>query len=74
MVRLPSDVSYYPETIEITFIIPTARSPAELGLSDDSRRLGIGLVRACLDAAAGSEESHTISAIPSGSPVEAEGV
>jgi len=65
-VRMPPDLLYYPETIEITFVIPTARSPAELGLSDDSRRLGIGLVHARIDAAAGPGESQTVSVSPGG--------
>jgi len=41
--RLPAAVIGNSENIEIAFLVRTARSPAELGLSDDQRRLGIGV-------------------------------
>ena len=46
--RIPADLVEGSKAIEIAFVVKTACSPAELGLSSDSRRLGIGFVRATL--------------------------
>ena len=51
--RLPAAVIGDFETIEIAFVAKDARSPAELGTSSDSRRLGIGIAEAQLQTAQG---------------------
>jgi hypothetical protein len=46
--RLPANLLAGSDVLEITLVAPSARSPAELGLSTDTRRLGIGVASATL--------------------------
>jgi hypothetical protein len=46
--RLPASLVAGSDMLELTFVAPSARSPAELGLSADTRRLGIGVASATL--------------------------
>ncbi len=42
-VRIPRDVAKRSEFLQLTFVIANPMSPAEAGLSDDARKLGIGV-------------------------------
>jgi hypothetical protein len=48
VIRLPADLFAGSEVLELSFASKSARSPAELGLSADSRRLGIGVAKVML--------------------------
>jgi hypothetical protein len=43
MAVIPAEVMELHEPLQVAFRVPTAMSPAELGMSIDARRLGIGL-------------------------------
>jgi hypothetical protein len=66
--RLPAAVIGDFETIEIAFVARNARSPAELGMSSDTRRLGIGIAEARLQVA---EQPAAAASAPQAAKAEA---
>ena len=58
--RLSADL--LDDVLEIAFVPKNARAPAELGLSNDSRRLGIGIAEARLEPAAGAAATSAVNA------------